>query len=188
MKGLHVMRWLVGVVSVATIVGVGALIAAPARATTLHAAPQQVLMYVFRGHINGKPGVPGPDRKGHDTFVPSTFAVKVGVPVKVTVINYDEGAHSLVAPDLGLSVTIKPGKEPKGQSAKDKETAKDEIGEGVQPVTTTFTFTPTKAGVYRWYCSLPCDAGQGYWAMGMGYSGPGKEGSMAGFIVVLAGA
>jgi plastocyanin len=143
-------------------------------------------MYVFRGHINGKPGVPGADGKGHDTFVPSTFAVKVGVPVQVTVVNYDEGSHSIVSPELGLNVTIKPGIEPK--EAKSKESTAEDIGEGVKPTTTTFTFTPTKAGVFRWFCSLPCDAGQHGWAMQMGYSGPSKEGSMAGFIVVLAGA
>jgi plastocyanin len=187
MRGRGALRWLAGVAGVASVIGVGALLAAPSRpaqASAVHTAPQQVVIDVFRGHINGKTGVPGPDKKGHDTFVPSTIAVKVGVPVKVTVVNYDEGAHSIVAPGLGLNVTIKPGIEPKDVS----ESAKEEIGEGVKPVATTFSFTPKKAGVYRWYCALPCDAGQGYWAMGMGYSGPGKEGAMAGFIVVLAGA
>jgi plastocyanin len=143
-------------------------------------------MYVFRGHINGKPGVPGSDAKGHDTLVPSTFAVKVGVPVRVTVVNYDEGAHSIVAPALGLDVTIKPGTE--SAEAKKQESASEDIGEGVKPVATTFTFTPAKAGVFRWFCALPCDAGQHGWAMQMGYSGPDKEGAMAGFIVVLQGA
>jgi plastocyanin len=171
---------------VVTLAGIwGAVAGSPHGATAAKAAPQHIFIYVFRGHINGKPGVPGADGKGHDTLVPSTFAVKVGTPVIVTVVNYDEGAHSIVAPDLGLNVTIKPGTETK--DAKDHEAASEEIGEGVQPVTTTFTFTPTKTGVFRWFCALPCDAGQHGWAMQMGYSGPGKEGAMAGFIVVLKG-
>jgi plastocyanin len=164
--------------------GVGVVTAGSMHQAVAAQAPQHVFLYVFRGHINGERGVPGPDGKGHDVFVPSTFAVKAGVPVVVTVVNYDEGAHSIVAAGLGLNVVIKPGIEPK--EAAGKESTAEDIGEGVQPVTTTFTFTPAHKGVYRWYCGVPCDAGQNYWAMGQGYGGPGKEGFMAGYIVVLS--
>jgi plastocyanin len=171
---------------VTSLAGIGAVTAGTMHQAAAAPAQQKVFMYVFRGHINGKPGVPGADKQGHDTFVPSTIAVKVGIPVQVTVVNYDEGAHSMVAPDLGLNATIKPGTETK--EAKGQESTSEDIGEGVKPVTTTFTFTPHKAGVFRWFCALPCDAGQNGWAMKMGATGPDKEGSMAGFIVVLAGA
>ena len=56
----------------------------------------------------------------------------------------------------------------------------------VTPTTTTFTFTPTKAGVFRWFCTLPCDDEAKYWAMSQGFGGLGKEGFMARFIVVMA--
>lgn len=151
-----------------------------ASGTTKHAqaaAFQQLTIYVFRG----KEAVPGaPDAKGHDTMVPSTFGVKVGIPVKVTVINYDEGAHTITAPGLGLNAVIKPGVEfttpPAGANA-------TELLNQVVPGITHFTFTVKKAGVYRWHCALPCDAGQNGWAMGSDKTGPGKNGFMAGYIV-----
>jgi plastocyanin len=123
-------------------------------------------LYVFRGET----GVKGPDGKGHDAFVPSGIVVKAGVPATVQVTNYDEGPHSITAEGLGLDQLIQGGKE---------------VGDTVQPVTTTFSFTAAKAGVYRWYCKLPCDAGNGAWAMTDGYDGPKQDGFMAGHIVVL---
>jgi len=130
------------------------------------AAEQKVTVYIFRG----KTGILGPDGKGHDAFVPPNFVVKAGAPVTVDFINYDEGAHTLTAPKAKLDIQIKGGKE---------------VGDNVQPVTTSATFTIAKPGTYRWYCALTCDAGGHGWAMEQGYAGPGKEGYMAGFIVAM---
>jgi len=130
------------------------------------AAAEKITIYIFRGIQ----GIKGPDGKGHDAFVPSSFVVKTGVPITLEFINWDEGAHTLTAPDMGLNIMIKGGKE---------------VGGKVEPVTTTYTLTPAKKGTYRWYCALTCDAGGGGWAMQQGWSGPSKEGYMAGFIVVL---
>lgn len=130
------------------------------------AAQQEITVYVFRG----AQGIQGPDGKGHDAFVPSSFAVKAGAPVHLTVINYDEGAHTITSDALGLNILIKPGKE---------------VGKTVQPVTTEASFTPSKKGTFRWYCATDCDGGGGGWAMKQGYAGKAKEGYMAGFIVVL---
>lgn len=151
-------------------------VASPARHARA-AAAQQLTLYIFRG----KESIPGAaDAKGHDTMVPSTFGVKVGVPVHVTVINYDEGTHTITAPDLGLNQLIKAGTEfttaPKGAGA-------TEILNEVVPGITHFTFTVKKAGVYRWNCSLPCDAGAQGWAMTSDKNGPGQNGFMAGYIV-----
>lgn len=145
-----------------------ALMASPlGRATVATAAPaQKVTVYIFRG----KTGILGPDKKGHDAFVPPNFVVKAGVPVTVDFINYDEGAHTLTAPKAKLDIQIKGGKE---------------VGNDVEPVTTSATFTLAQPGTYRWYCALTCDAGGHGWAMEQGYAGPGKEGYMAGFIVAM---
>jgi heme/copper-type cytochrome/quinol oxidase subunit 2 len=115
-------------------------------------------------------GIKGPDGLPHDIMVPSNFVLKVGVPVTLTVVNYDEGPHSITAPNLGLNLMLKSGKEQPDKS--------------VIPVTTTFNFTPAKKGVFRWFCALPCDDKHGAWDMKAGYSGPDKEGFMAGFFVV----
>jgi plastocyanin len=142
-----------------------ALMAGPfARAAA--AADQKLAVYIFRG----KTGILGPDGKGHDAFVPPNFVVKAGVPVTVDFINYDEGAHTLTSPKAKLNIQIKGG---------------EEVGDDVKPVTTTATFTIAQRGTYRWYCALTCDAGQHGWAMEQGYSGSGKEGYMAGFIVAM---
>ena len=117
-----------------------------------------------------KLGIKGPDGLPHDILIPSSFVIKSGVPVTLSVVNYDEGPHTITAPDLGLNLLMKGGKEQPDKS--------------VVPVTTTFHFTATKKGVFRWFCALPCDAKHGAWDMKAGYSGPDKEGFMAGFIVV----
>ena len=115
-------------------------------------------------------GIKGPDGLPHDIMIPSNFVLKVGVPVTLTVVNYDEGPHSITAPDLGLNLIIKSGKERPDKS--------------VIPVTTAFNFTPSKKGVFRWFCTLPCDLKHGAFDMKMGNSGPDKEGFMAGFFVI----
>ncbi|MBV8367899.1 MAG: cupredoxin domain-containing protein [Candidatus Eremiobacteraeota bacterium] len=151
--------------------GAALLAAAPLVTTAVRrveaAAGDKLEMYVFRG----TQGIKGPDGKPHDTVVPANFVVHAGVPMTVTAVNYDEGAHTITCPELNLDATIKGGHENADQT--------------VTPVTSTFTFTAAKKGTYRWYCKLPCDAGHGYWAMGAGFGGPGKEGFMSGDIIVL---
>lgn len=152
------------------VAGLALLASAPsfARSSKTAAPAQQLTLYVFRGveHIMG------PDGKSHDTIVPATFVVKAGIPVKLTVINYDESNHSITAPGLNLNLVIKPGKKVGNTKT-------------ISPVSTTLTFTATKTGVFRWHCNYPCDKGANLWAMGQGYGGPGKEGFMAGYIVVI---
>jgi len=127
-------------------------------------AAQSLTIYVF-ANVNG------PDGKPHEAFVPSSFVVKAGVPVTITFINYSDAPHNFVQPKLDINLVVNAGKQ---------------VGATVQSVrTTAATFTPAKKGVYRWFCSLPCDLRQGMWAMGRGYSGPSKEGFMAGNIVVI---
>ncbi len=138
----------------------------PAQAVTLYVLPASA-------------GIPGPDGETHAAFVPANFAVRAGRQVKVTMINYetyDDGVHTLVATGLRLEVQIK--------------SAVKRSGGQVLPATTTFSFTPARKGVYRWHCEGPTDdmmgmAGGSSWEMGQGYGGPGKEGFMAGFVVVI---
>lgn len=146
--------------------GLAGALAAGSVARVNAAMAQQVTVYIFRG----KQGILGPDGKGHDAFVPSSFVVKAGTPVTIDFINYDEGAHTLTAPKLNLNIMVKGGQQ---------------VGNDVKPVTTTAQFTVPQAGTYRWYCALTCDAGGHGWAMEQGYAGPSKEGYMAGFIVAM---
>ena len=177
MKRLVALLIAVGALAGLAVLSSGALANSGKRASAK--ATQQLTIYIFRG----VEGVVGPDGKGHDAMVPSTFAVKVGVKVKVTVLNYDEGPHTITAPGLHLNAVIKPGTEfekaPKGAGPTERLNS-------VKPGVTHFTFTVKKAGVYRWHCALPCDAGAGGWAMGSSKTGPGELGFMAGYIVGVA--
>ena len=127
---------------------------------------QEVTTYVFSGDMKL---IKGPDGGYHDTFVPASFVVKAGVPVRITIVNHDDMRHSITAPTLPLDIVAEPGKD---------------VGNEVAPRATTRTFTASKKGVYRWYCKFACDGGAGGWAMKPGYGGPGKIGFMAGYIVV----
>ena len=89
----------------------------------------------------------GPDGKLHDTFTTPDFTVVQGVPVQLSIYNYDSGAHSLTSSDLSLNVQAK-------GSPKD----------GV-PGITTVTFTPSKTGDFNWQCIDACDTEAGGWAM-----------------------
>lgn len=140
--------------------------AATSSSAETSASGQQVTVYVFRGDL----GIKGPDGKAHDAIVPSSFVVKAGVPVQLTAINYDDGSHTMTAPDLGLNLTINPGKA---------------AGDAVQPVTTTATFTASKKGIFHWFCTMACDDAAGGWAMTAGYGGQSQDGFMAGSIVVI---
>jgi plastocyanin len=130
------------------------------------AGSASVTTYILRGARAPK----GPDGKGHDSFVPSSFVLQSGVPTTFNIINYDDAPHTITSTDLGLNLLINPG---------------DEVGGEVQPATTTATITIPQAGVYRWYCDSACDDDGGKWAMSDGYDGKGQDGFMAGNFVVL---
>ena len=65
------------------------------------------------------------------------FTVKVGQTVTVTIVNHDAMPHTFTAPDINANASVNPDS------------------------STTFTFTPTAAGTFSWYCSVPC----GDWVM-----------------------
>lgn len=147
---------------------VGAIIAVVAAIALVVAAcagnqsapPKAYITLVSEGHEGGSLG---PDGLKHDTIIPADFTVYAGQTVELSAVNYDEGAHTITNPALGIDFQF-PGAK----------------SDGV-PSVTQFQFTPTKAGVYQWYCRLPCDLGQGGWAMTNG----GQPGFMAGNITVL---
>ncbi len=87
------------------------------------------------------------DKKIHDSYSPANFTVTAGIPVHVTVVNFDTGSHSLTSPTLGLNQIF-------------KGAAKTGI-----PSVSTFTFTPKKTGNFHWQCVIPCDGGPTGWAM-----------------------
>jgi len=120
--------------------------------------PQHITVYVLPGG-NGL-GFTGPDMAHHDTVVPSSFVLRKGVAVTFTVINFDDMHHSITAPGI------------------------DRRNGAITPSTTTYTFTPTKAGQFRWFCVFPCDMPT-HWAMSASYDGPDRDGFMAGIIRVL---
>ena len=153
------------VVSVAAGVGVGWGIATTT-STSSSGTPKAVsLSMVVEGHSGGVLAV---DNKTHDTMMPENLTVYVGQTITLTAQNFDEGPHTITNAALGIDFYI-PG----------------HTSAGV-PSVSHFTFTPTKAGTYYWYCRLPCDAGQGGWAMTQGPGGlPTQPGFMGGYIIVL---
>jgi len=64
-------------------------------------------------------------------FTPDTLTVKSGTPVRLRVRNVSQDAHNFTSPALGVSVALPAGK------------------------TTSVAFTPTRPGVYWFWCSLP---------------------------------
>ena len=129
---------------------------------------QHFTVYVLPGG-NGL-GFTGPDGAHHDTVVPSGFVLRKGIPVTLTVLNFDDMSHSITAPGLGVNITVKPGSDRKNG--------------GVAPSTTTYTFTPSRVGEFRWFCAFPCDMPT-HWAMSSSYDGAGRDGFMAGIFRVL---
>lgn len=118
-------------------------------------------------------GLIGPDKKHHDSFIPSSFVLKAGQSYKLVFVNYDDMPHSFTAPGLHMNVVVKAGTHKAGS-------------DDVVPTTTTYVFTPKKAGQYRWHCMFPCDGGGGAgWAMKASADGPDKDGYMAGYVVVM---
>lgn len=127
---------------------------------------QNVALKIAGGKMAKQLGYTTPDGKGHDTYIPSRFSVKVGEKVTVTVTNYDEGPHTFSSPEIGVNANI-PG-------AKNAD-------KGI-PSKTTFTFVVKKAGKFRWYCALPCDAKAKGWAMTPDATGTDRQGYMAGYV------
>ncbi|GBQ32712.1 cupredoxin domain-containing protein [Acidocella aminolytica] len=159
------------------VLGLGVAVVQPALAASQPGTPTAIgtaFANVTRQHytvyvLPGSMGFIGPDKQHHDTIAPSSFVLKVGVPVTFTVINFDDGHHSMTAPGL-MNIMIKPGT--------------DEPNGSIKPAITTYTFTPEKAGNFRWHCIFQCD-GPSHWAMSHGFDGPDRDGYMAGWIKVL---
>lgn len=89
----------------------------------------------------------GSDGKLHDVVTNADFTVVQGVPVKLTVYNYDGGKHSITDTTLGFSLQ-----------------AKGSPKNGV-PGVTTLTFVPKRIGNTTWQCMDTCDSEQDGWAM-----------------------
>jgi plastocyanin len=158
MKRLTTFLFLIG-----SLVALGAFAVVSATASSTKSVNATQTMVIVGHSLGAK----GSDGLRHDTTLGASFTVAQGAKVTVTVYNYDEGPHTITAPKLGLNVAI-PG-------AKDEEN-------GI-PSKTVFTFSAAKAGKFLWFCSLPCDKGQGYWDM----QSPSKKiGFMAGYITVAA--
>jgi len=112
----------------------------------------------------------GPDGNLHDAFTPCNFTVYAGQEVDLTIVNYDSGEHTFTSPSLGVNFIVPPS---------------NVIG---VPTVSNFQFDETTVGVYRWYCTYPCDTDAGGWAMTTGSDGqPDQIGYMGGFVTVLAG-
>ncbi len=110
----------------------------------------------------------GPDNQTHDAFVPCNFTVYAGQIVNLTVFNYDTMPHSFTSTTLNVNFQIP-----------------ESTTNGV-PSIGHFQFNAAQAGVYRWWCALPCDSDAGGWAMTTGNDGqPGQIGYMGGFVTVL---
>jgi heme/copper-type cytochrome/quinol oxidase subunit 2 len=119
-----------------------------------------VAMVVFPGVLNGS------DNQLHDAFTPSNFTIYLGQTVNLTIINYDTSQHSFTSTSLGLDKIVDPA--PSNGT----------------PARTTFQFTPTRTGLYRWWCAVPCDD----WAMATDPKDNqhGIIGYMGGYATVLA--
>jgi len=121
--------------------------------------------------VGPEAGLVGSDGNKHDTFYAlSDTTVTVGQQVTISVANYDDQPHSFTSPELGLDIQLPPAK-----------------GEN-DPTIVTYTFTPKKAGVFRWFCAIPCDADTNGWAMTAGPKGVGQDNFLAGYITVNADA
>ena len=129
---------------------------------------QHYTVYVLPGGM----GFMGPGNKHHhDTIAPSNFVLKVGVPVTFTVVNFDDGGHSITSAGLGVNIIINPGT--------------DEADGSIKPTVTTYTFTPIKKGQFQRNCIVKCD-GPSHWAMSMAPDGmAGRDGYMGGWFQVL---
>ncbi len=141
---------------------------APAVAAAFAGAPSlSYTVYVLPGNM----GFMGPGNRRHDSMAPTSFVLKAGMPVTLTIVNFDDGGHSITSAGLGLNVMITPGT--------------DEADGSIKPAVTTYTFTPTKAGEFHWACMVTCD-GPDHWSMSKAPDGQiGRDGYMGGWFKVL---
>lgn len=109
-------------------------VTASAASAVAPVAPKVVSVRVIGGYKLG------PDKKKHDAFTVTNFAVKVGQPLTLEIDNTDDVAHSITAPVPGVNITVKPG-------------------------THTYTLLVKQAGKFQWYCIIPCDTDANGWAM-----------------------
>lgn len=136
-------------------------------AGTQAAAPPAPVALHFK-IVGADDGKLGPDGAKHDLFQAlDDQPLVVGQQVTISIDNTDDGQHTMTAPELGLNILV-PGK-------KDGQ-------DGVA----TYTFTPTKAGNFRWFCAIPCDSDNNYWDMQASVDGPDQSGFMAGAFTVNA--
>ena len=167
-KDLSKIVWLAFFVVVLAAVVVGAVIGynLKSKATTVSSTPKTAdITLVVQGDVKL-----GPDGQLHDAFTPCNFTVYAGQEVDLTIINYDNGEHTFTSPSLGVNFVVPPSNET-----------------GV-PTVSNFEFTEATAGVYRWWCTYPCDTDTGGWAMTTGSDGqPDQIGYMGGFVTVLQG-
>ena len=160
MKG--VLFFVVAAAAAASLVAFGGAIAHVAAGSPVAA---DVIHYKV---VGADDGVKGPDGKLHDTFrALDATTVKLGDTVTIEVANYDDAAHGMSFPELGINKMIPPGKDG-------------------QPSITRFTFTAAKAGTFRWFCPIPCDGDADMWAMTPDAAGRGldQDQYMAGYITV----
>lgn len=148
-------------------VAAGTLMAANATLAASVQSQQQIqtkTIYVMAD----EQGLPGSDGQNHDAFMPSNFVLKAGVPVKLVFVNTDDMVHTFTNKALGINVIIAPATDVAGS---DK----------TKPATTTYTFTPTAKGEFRWHCNGPCDP----WSMKASFDGTERDGYMAGYVEVI---
>jgi heme/copper-type cytochrome/quinol oxidase subunit 2 len=112
---------------------VAAAAGAPA-ATAPVAAARVVSLEIIGGYKLG------PDKKKHDVFTKTNFAVKVGQALKLKINNTDDVPHSITAPVPGVNITVKPGVH-------------------------TYSLVVKEAGKFQWFCIIPCDTDANGWAM-----------------------
>jgi len=121
-KGKVVLEWLAGVgILAAVLMSTVALIqsgerkevvtvgasATPAASTASTAAAQPALAPVSLKILGAYK--PGPDRKKHDAFTATEFAVHVGEPLTLRIDNTDDVPRSITSPVAGVNITIQPG-------------------------------------------------------------------------------
>ena len=153
----------------ASAVGALALLSAcGGSANAKEAAPPatQVINYTA---VAADDGVAGPDGATHDTFTTAdSTTIKLGTRVTLNFTNKDDAQHSFTLPELGINVVL--------PAAKDDNT----------PGVTSYTFTATKAGTYRWFCAIPCDSDNNGWAMTASAKGSDQDSFMAGYLTVAS--
>jgi hypothetical protein len=152
-KGKVVLEWLAGVgILAAVLMSTVALIqsgerkevvtvgasATPAASTASTAAAQPALAPVSLKILGAYK--PGPDRKKHDAFTTTEFAVHVGEPLTLRIDNTDDVPHSITSPVAGVNITIQPGVH-------------------------DYKMTVNEKGRFQWFCVIPCDSDAKGWAM-----------------------